>query len=1268
MTLQYDYESLGPDRFQQMCQALLVRTYGEMQCFPVGMPDGGRDASSPTAGIADAVVYQIKYRKPTPNKLATPDEICSWLEKHLVEEILKVRILADRGAKRYVIMTNAQCSSHLDSGTRDRMQSWLDKNFPIPAQVWWRDDVDRRLDRETEIKRSFGLLRDVAGLAEMLGIVVPNAKQHEVIRIARSDRRISAILKYLRHQYERDRIVKFKQAELKPELLDVFVDVPAVPLAYNGKSAGQEILDLDLRPMPDLDFRNPAVAAEGAAFDRWSGLLSDEARKTFAQSRTTTGAPAAGLLLRHVPAKKSSKIVLEGAPGQGKSTVSQYVCQVHRARLLGLEEEIERFPADYRSCPILLPFHVDLRDLSTWLRGEDPFDIRNTTSPRNWANSLEAFLAAQVQHESGGMNFDVSDLDAVTSATPVVLMLDGLDEVPDLVDRKNVVNAVNEGVNRISYSCPSLLMIATSRPSAFARTPGFSKKDHLFLQMVDLPLSLVLDYTDGWLRSRNVPHKEAFEIRRVLGEKVGQPHIADLARNPMQLAILLWLVNRKGLSLPDKRTALYGAYMDTFLDREAEKSSIVRDERDLILELHGYVAWELHCQAEVGKSRGSIAETKLKALLKRYLTSEDYGTELVDQLFTGMTQRVMVLTSRVQNTFEFEVQPLREYFAARYLYSTAKTSPPGAERSGTRSDRFEALLRNPYWWNVTRFYAGFSDKGELANLVDLLEDLFEDGDFSLISYPRKVASTLLRDQVFSQRPRSATKALELVTSGHSIQVLAPYGSGDADRLTIGEGQSNVELVAKLEQHIERGVVAGYAHQHAAHLLAANRDVTSNREWWLTKWSEAKSQLRRDIWFQLLNPLRVLVEMGDQEIQLVCEGAPSPNAFWQTVMDSGRNLTPEVGSLLEQSLDSVLRSGQLEPAPPYYRHFGALHEVAAFAISRDYLYQRVRGYAYSADVELAFQMRALSDGVPNGLSLRIVEALREFISNPHTDNNLGAWESAHARLVEAFGGETRASQTFALAAGDVRSRNVSRRLAGELLNKEMSAVRRARYARQRKNDHSWWVEQVSSVASTSDAWFVLAAMLSWSPTATVIYGIRELDSWLKDFTVADLGGLNLQRSFHFRRQLRGVEEVEQELKIPRGLSHQAHLVWALIAPPNLAEVALSGAIKKSSDRDFSAFYAARRIEHLTLPGADLSTRLDEIKDSYKVARKGFAQSIRMYNVRPSKFNSPLAREVLRDPVWIPSPLVGNADQRLTNELSRKATPLAAIATRDGWFKD
>ena len=63
----------------------------------------------------------------------------------------------------------------------------------------------------------------------------------------------------------------------------------------------------------------------------------------------------------------------------------------------------------------------------------------------------------------------------------------------------------------------------------------------------------------------------------------------------------------KVLRCRKKRTTLYEEYMKLFFNREAEKSAIVRDHRELLLSIHGVLAWVLHTQAEQGGG-GSITK------------------------------------------------------------------------------------------------------------------------------------------------------------------------------------------------------------------------------------------------------------------------------------------------------------------------------------------------------------------------------------------------------------------------------------------------------------------------------------------------------------------------------------------------------------------------------------------------------------------------------------------------------------------------------------
>lgn len=142
--MDYALENLGDERFQEICQALLAKEFPEVQCFPVGQPDGGRDAiawfrnGGKERGFA---VFQIKYtRKPLVEK-----DPHKWLTSILEKEGPKIRELVPKGARSYYLITNIPGTAHLDTGSIDRCNKLLSESLAIPAMCWWRDDINRRL-------------------------------------------------------------------------------------------------------------------------------------------------------------------------------------------------------------------------------------------------------------------------------------------------------------------------------------------------------------------------------------------------------------------------------------------------------------------------------------------------------------------------------------------------------------------------------------------------------------------------------------------------------------------------------------------------------------------------------------------------------------------------------------------------------------------------------------------------------------------------------------------------------------------------------------------------------------------------------------------------------------------------------------------------------------------------------------------------------------------------------------------------------------------
>ena len=100
------------------------------------------------------------------------------------------------------------------------------------------------------------------------------------------------------------------------------------------------------------------------------------------------------VLLHPVAQKHLMHVVIEGAPGQGKSTIVQYICQVHRERLIGRPDVTPNMARTHRDSPIRLPFKVECRDLAVWLGGRNPFaTLEDDGSVAIRQRTLESFLS-----------------------------------------------------------------------------------------------------------------------------------------------------------------------------------------------------------------------------------------------------------------------------------------------------------------------------------------------------------------------------------------------------------------------------------------------------------------------------------------------------------------------------------------------------------------------------------------------------------------------------------------------------------------------------------------------------------------------------------------------------------------------------------------------------------------------------------------------------------------------------------------------------------
>lgn len=218
-------------------------------------------------------------------------------------------------------------------------------------------------------------------------------------------------------QSRRESIVKFRQVELEHQLLDLFVD-----------------LDFELRNDSDEHARTLSHIHLSQRFAR-DFLINDP------NSFQGFGYPdsALGLLLDDDIA--IPRMLLEGGPGQGKSTITQMAAQVYREKLLGTSTCAERDATWLQQCKLRIPIRLELRQFSEWLA-----DTPDGT--------LDQYIAIQLGRDSGGSSVSTEDVHHLVERSPIIIFLDGLDEVGNDLLRDRVLDAVAETIDRFERKLP----------------------------------------------------------------------------------------------------------------------------------------------------------------------------------------------------------------------------------------------------------------------------------------------------------------------------------------------------------------------------------------------------------------------------------------------------------------------------------------------------------------------------------------------------------------------------------------------------------------------------------------------------------------------------------------------------------------------------------------------------------------------------------------------------------------------------------------------
>lgn len=697
----YDLCKLSSRSFEQLVQSLtLTELTAPVQVFGDG-PDGGREASFEGAtavpGAADVwdgyCIVQSKFRQ----RLTTTRADTAWLMKELKAE-LNAFVEPDstrRLPKYYLLATNIALSNVPKTGGKAKARRLvLDSLAPLGLEdvAFWDYDIIRTLlDSHEEVRRSYSAWLTpgdvIKHLCDWLQSEQPDLQ--------------SVLQRFLQREFLLDEYVNLEQAghsiDESIPVARVFVDLP--------------VFEEPRHEPPDED----AIDSSTPLPEGFVAYLV-QAAKDKLDPRSTRGTMPSGHLRRREP----GRYVVIGGPGQGKTTLGQYACQLFRAAILltsanplppevngplselqlACAEQALELPTARR-----FPFRVVLSEYAQEIALTDEGPV-----------SLLSYLRRQFAKRVG-VDVPQQTMERLLSGYPWVIVLDGLDEVPASANRADLLNEIRRFWIDASQLNADLLVIATTRPQGY--NDDFSPAAYHHYWLAPLSTRRALNYAARLVRVRfktNVDRANTVLTR--LQRAVEHDATERLMRSPLQVTILATLVDKMGQP-PQERWNLFREYYNVVYAREVERdipaARLLRDHRADVDAIHRHVGLLLQTEAERrGGTEARLTINQLREVVEARLRGEGHDAQeihaLGSLLMEAAAQRLVFLVGLESDQIGFEVRSLQEFMAADALMDVYPD---------TASQRLRQIASVSSWRNVFLFAAGkcFAEWQYLRELV-----------------------------------------------------------------------------------------------------------------------------------------------------------------------------------------------------------------------------------------------------------------------------------------------------------------------------------------------------------------------------------------------------------------------------------------------------------------------------------------------------------------------------------------------------------------------
>jgi len=742
--MDYNLRGLGETHFEQLVQALALAELGPgVQVFGRG-PDGGREATFRDLAYQDQRsgskwtgfgVLQAKFVDVSDSDTALGTKAFMVHVRKEIADWEKRKNTGRQVPENLLFATPARLSAVAGSGGIDTFYSEADElvrahGLPIKRyDVWDYTKICALLTNHPAIRDSY------------LGLIAPGdlisaMMQVHQQRLAASE---GVLVAYLGNEITDEEVLQVGEIGESDtgglRLSEIFVDLPLKDATRKSEKQPWTIREL---------------------LDRFDGVHRN-----------------------NDPAQLSSRVVIVGGPGQGKTTVGRYLAQLYRASILrGTSGRVTDRVADVvrsvetarerleLNAPInrRWPFRVVLSEYAELLKasGQDA--------------SIGKFILEQLNHWSGGQ-VSISDLLKWLSHWPTIFIFDGMDEV-SVALRGAITRDIDKFENLLASFHADYVFLATTRPQRNGTDFNPHSWNHEYLELLDKSTAIAYAIRLAELRIGN-PGRLLTKFSADLQQAILQPATERLMRTPLQVAIMTLLLERRS-RLPGSKAELFEAYFSTIYAREETKphsiAAILIEMRVIVEEIIHTAAFVLQLRGESVADEGArIDDEELHNIIKGVLRK--YGNEsdnVFPEVLSAVTDRLVLLVAAQEGTWEFEVRSLQEYMTARgWTNGLLEIADLGVV--------LEKTAPSTYWRNVWLFVAGRAARLRpeyMEQVISAIAAANHADDLSRITRPAgQLATEVLLDGSFEIYPKYTRMLLPIavevcfVVAGDSPQAL-----------------------------------------------------------------------------------------------------------------------------------------------------------------------------------------------------------------------------------------------------------------------------------------------------------------------------------------------------------------------------------------------------------------------------------------------------------------------------------------------------------------